>query len=114
MHESSYTPDGLNNFLCKCTYAHYSYFPAAPQISLTSSPLSNGPICPGPIHFTCTGTEVASVLMWRVNGSDYARVTVTFDGTLVPLIQPLLHVPGVEVMVASVSVNQENVATIQH
>ena len=55
---------------------------------------------------------MASVLMWRVNGSDYA--VVTFDGTLVPLIQPLLHVPGVEVMVASVSVNQENVATVQH
>ena len=98
--------------VCVQVYAHYSYFSAAPQLSLTSSPPSNGPICPGPIHFTCTGTEVANRLMWRVNGSDYARVTVTFNGTLVPQIRPLLHVPGVEVMVARVSLNQENVATI--
>ena len=93
-------------------YAHYSYFPAAPQLSLTSSPLSNGPICPGPIQFTCMGAEVASVLMWRINGSDYARVE--FNGTLFPLITYYPLIPGVEVpvMVTSVSVNQENNATI--
>ena len=57
---------------------------------------------------------MASVLMWKINGTDYATVTVTFNGTLVPQItkNPLLHVPGVKVMVASVSVNQENDATI--
>ena len=92
----------------------FIFYVAAPQLSLTSSPLSNGPICSGPIQFTCMGTEVGNVLMWRVNGSDYATVTVTFNGTLVPQVTKNPLFPGVEVpvMVTSVSVNQENNATI--
>ena len=90
-------------------------FLAAPQLFLTSSPPTNESICPGPIQFTCMGTEVGNGLMWRVNGSDYATVTVTFIGTtLVPRIikNPLLSGLEVPVMVNSVSVNQENNATI--
>ena len=42
---------------------------AIPGITLTSSsPSSNGYFCPGPVHFTCVGTEIPS-LTWRINNT---------------------------------------------
>ena len=39
------------------------------MISLTSIPYNN---CPGPVNFTCVGTEITSSLFWFVNGSEVA------------------------------------------
>ena len=90
------------------------YSLAIPRLSLTSFPLSNGSICPGSINFTCTGTEVANGVIWRVNGSDYATVTVTIIGTT--LVPQIIKNPGVEVPVMVtrniVSLNQEKNTTI--
>ncbi len=43
---------------------------AIPGITLTSSPppSSNGYFCPGPVQFTCVGTEIPS-LTWRINNT---------------------------------------------
>ena len=39
------------------------------MISLTSTPYNN---CPGPVNFTCVGTEITSSLFWFVNDSEVA------------------------------------------
>ncbi len=49
----------------------YMYFSSAvPEITLTSSPppSSDGYFCPGPVQFTCVGTEIPS-LTWRINNT---------------------------------------------
>ncbi len=60
---------------------------AIPEIALTSSPppSSNGYFCPGPVQYTCVGTEISS-LTWRINNTnrgDYRYL----DGD--PFPQPL-------------------------
>ena len=40
----------------------------AQQLTLTSQPQASGTYCPGPVTFTCVGTQI-SALLWRVNGS---------------------------------------------
>ena len=83
-----------------------TFFTAAEQLSLTSSPPSNGPICPGPIQFTCTGTEVGQTLRWRVNGTN--RVMYGFDGTdsFINYLDPRLL--GVEVMIVNTSLSRND------
>ena len=39
------------------------------MISLTSTPYND---CPGPVNFTCVGTEITSSLFWLVNSSHEA------------------------------------------
>ncbi len=43
---------------------------AVPEITLTSSPppSSNGYFCPGPVQFTCVGTDIPS-LTWRIDNT---------------------------------------------
>ena len=45
------------------------YLSASTMMSLTSTPYNN---CPGPVNFTCVGTEITSSLFWLVNGSHVA------------------------------------------
>ncbi len=78
---------------------------AVPGITLTSSPppSSNGYFCPGPVQFTCVGTEIPS-LTWIVNThsvqySLLPGINPTFPLT-VTLSPPL---PGVVVMITSAS-----------
>ncbi len=78
--------------------------PAIPEITLTSSPppSSDGYFCPGPVQFTCVGTEISS-LTWRINNTyrgtyRYLDDEVsTFPQTL--SLSPLL--PGVNIMITS-------------
>ncbi len=69
---------------------------------MTSSPppSSNGYFCPGPVEFTCVGTEISS-LTWRINNTyrgDYRYlVDDTFPQTL--SLSPLL--PDVNIMITS-------------
>ena len=46
---------------------HY-YIGDAQQLTLTSQPQTSGTYCPGPVTFTCVGTQI-SALFWQVNGS---------------------------------------------
>ncbi len=75
---------------------------AVPEITLTSSPppSSNGYFCPGPVQFTCVGTEI-NVLTWRINNT--YRVTYNFiSGDTFP--QPLSSsplLPDVNIMITS-------------
>ena len=81
----------------------------AQLLSLTSSPQLNGPICPGPIEFTCVGTRVPFTFQWRLN--DTVRGRYSFEGNTTPVsitLDPLL--PGVMSQVTSVSQNQDNVS----
>ena len=45
------------------------YLSASTMLSLTSTPYND---CPGPVNFTCVGTEVTPTLFWFVNGSQVA------------------------------------------
>ena len=39
------------------------------QLSLSSSPPTNGSYCPGTVQFTCRGTDVSLILDWKIDGS---------------------------------------------
>ena len=74
----------------------------AQLLSLTSSPQLNGSICPGPIEFTCVGTQVPTTLDWRLNGT--IRGNFTFRGDTRPVSISLNPpIPGVMAQVTSVS-----------
>ena len=45
------------------------YLSASTMLSLTSPFYNN---CPGPVNFTCVGTEITPTLFWFVNGSQVA------------------------------------------
>ena len=81
----------------------------AQLLSLTSSPQLNGSICPGPIEFTCVGTQVPPILDWRLNAT--VRGSYIFRGDTRPVSISLnLLLPGVMAQVTSVSLNQDNVS----
>ena len=76
----------------------------AQLLSLTSSPQLNGPICPGPIEFTCVGTQVPLFLDWRLNDTIYGTYLYRNDTTPLNItLDPLL--PGVMAQVINVSLN---------
>ena len=72
------------------------------MITLTSSPppSSNGYFCPGPVQFTCVGTEIPS-LTWRINNT-YRGTYEFFHVDIFPrslsLSPPL---PDVNIMITS-------------
>ncbi len=75
---------------------------AVPEIYLTSSPppSSNGYFCPGPVQFTCVGTEI-SILSWRINNT-YIGTYRYLSGDTFPRslsLSPLL--PDVNIMITS-------------
>ena len=87
-------------------------FPAAPDLSLTSSLPSNGSICPGPIQFNCTGTEVGGGLAWRVNGTDHVTYAFVHDHSFPRTVNLNPHLMGVEVIIVSASLSQNSQVTI--
>ncbi len=75
---------------------------ATSEITLTSSPppSSNGYFCPGPVQFTCVGTEVSDIT-WRTNSTNFVTY-IYLDGDSFPqtgsLSPPL---PDVNIMITS-------------
>ena len=64
--------------------------------------------CPGPIQFTCVGTDIPNTLIWRVNDTDHRgeyafNPSHTFPRSI--LLNPPL--PGVEVLVINVSISNQ-------
>ena len=57
------------------------------QLSLSASPPTNGSFCPGTVQFTCTGTNVAAVLEWKINGSIVTSHVFRLDDKF-PLVVP--------------------------
>ena len=96
--------------MCTCTYVGGH----AQQLHLTSQPQTSGTYCPGPITFTCVGTQIGAGLFWEVNGSTVAsyqfRVTDTFPQNLSVSINPTLN--GVMAEVISASINPPGSSTI--
>ncbi len=77
---------------------------AIPEITLTSSPppSSSGCFCPGPVQFTCVGTDI-SYLGWRINNT-YRTLYEFFSGDTFPLYISLSPpLPDVSVMITSAS-----------
>ena len=86
------------------------FLPAdAQSLSLTSSPQLNGPICPGPIEFTCVGTRIPFLLQWRLNDTVHGRYSYTGDTRPVNIILDP-PIPGVVAQVTSVSPNEDNIS----
>ena len=84
----------------------------AAELILTSQPQTSGTFCPGPVTFTCVGTQIGAGLFWEVNGATLVsygfRVTDTFPQTLM-MEHPL---EGVVAMVTSASINPPGASTI--
>ena len=83
-----------------------TFITAIPGVILTSSPppLSNGYFCPGPVQFTCVGTDIFS-LTWRINNT-YRKTYRFFSGDTFPLsliLSPPL--PDVTIVITSGSDN---------
>ena len=77
----------------------------AALLSLTSQPETTGRFCPGPVTFTCVGTEVNSSVSWLVNGSSVVTYEYQSNDTypLIPSVDPSLD--GVIATVSSASTN---------
>ena len=64
--------------------------------------------CPGPIQFTCVGTDVPNALIWRVNGTDYRGEYAFLPSHTLPRNIPLNPpLPGVEVLVVNASLSSQ-------
>ena len=66
--------------------------------------------CPGPIQFTCVGTDIPNTLIWRVrvNDTDHRGEYAFLSSHNFPrsiLLNPPL--PGVEVLVINVSISNQ-------
>ena len=73
------------------------------QISLTSQPQTSGTYCPGPVTFTCVGTQIGISLFWQMNGSDVAMYTyqVSHEFPYHLIVNP----PHIEGVISSASFN---------
>ena len=79
------------------------------QLTLTSEPQISGTYCPGPVIFTCVGTQIAPSLFWQVNGSVMVLYSIIHEDDNFPLtldINPPLD--GVMALATSVSMDSPN------
>ena len=61
----TWLPNTVSLHVCAC-------IGGAQELTLTSQPQTSGTYyCPGPVTFTCVGTQI-NALIWRVNGSNEA------------------------------------------
>ena len=100
---------------CKAdSYTDYHYAGAgAATLSLTSQPKPSGVYCPGPVTFTCVGTEIGT-LFWIVNDRTLATYGYRDDDNF-PLTLPLNSPPAgatVQIINASSARNLLNVTSI--
>ena len=64
--------------------------------------------CPGPIQFTCLGTDVPNTLIWRVNGTDHRGEYAFLPSHTFPRSIPLNpSLPGVEVLIINASISNQ-------
>ena len=68
--------------------------------------------CPGPIQFTCVGTDIPNTLIWRVNDTDLRGYAFNPSHNFPRSIPSL---PGIEVLVinASQSSSSQNLINIE-
>ena len=90
--------------ITSCYYIVINFI-AVPGITLTSSPppSSDGYYCPGPVQFTCVGTEIPA-LSWRINNT-YRGTYEFFSGDTFPLsilLSPPLPDVTIDITTASV------------
>ena len=82
------------------------------QLTLTSEPQTSGTYCPGPVTFTCVGTQTHMSLFWLVNSSSVItygfRDTDTFPFPL--SVSPPLD--GVMATVTDASISPPGASTI--
>ena len=81
-------------------------------LSLTSRPQSSGVYCPGPVTFTCVGTEIGT-LFWVVNDRTLAAYAYRSDDEF-PMTLPLISTPAgaiVQITDASSEMNLLNVTS---
>ena len=70
------------------------------QLSLSSSPPTNGSFCPGTVQFTCVGTNIQIVLDWKIDGSIIATYSFRRTDELPLVIAPKPSAPeSVEVTI---------------
>ena len=85
------------------------------QLSLSSSPPTNGSYCPGTVQFTCRGTDVSLILDWKIDGSIIATYSFRRTDEFPLVVPPNQSAPeGVEVTIlASVlDGSRQNIASV--
>ena len=78
------------------------------QLTLTSEPPTSGTFCPGPVIFTCMGTEVGGGLSWVVNGTGTLATYTFVVSDMTPFPRNLsitLPLDGVMAAVTSASIS---------
>ncbi len=80
----------------------YLFLSAVPGITLTyfPPPSSNGYFCPGPVQFTCVGTEIPK-LGWKINGTYRGRYQYFHDDTFPQSLSLSPLLPDVNIMITS-------------
>ncbi len=73
-----------------------------PEITLTPSPppSSNGYFCPGPVEFTCVGTEISD-LSWRINNTYRGTYRYLSGDTFPQSLSLIPTLPDVTIMITS-------------
>ena len=82
------------------------YLSASTMLSLTSTSYND---CPGPVNFTCVGTEITSTLFWLVNGSLVAVYAYSSRDDLPVDLYIYLPLNGVTAAVTEVDFTTNNV-----
>ena len=80
---------------------------AQKSLELTSEPSSTGSFCQGHVQFTCTGTEIGTVLDWVLNGFVIAKYSFITGHTYpfpVPPTNGTIFPPGVVINVTEAAV----------
>ena len=97
---SSHCFSSLTFFAVGIAVAKFTYNAGAATLSLTSEPQSSGVYCPGPVTFTCVGTEIG-ILFWNLNDRTLATYAYR-SGDEFPLTVPLNSPPaGVTVTITN-------------
>ncbi len=115
----------LISFFSKAGITHYRIFNvlvdtvfslvlSIPEITLTSSPpSSNGYFCPGPVQFTCVGTEIDG-LTWRINRTYRASYVYSSTDTYPVTLSSSPPLPDVVVLVTEATTmgpNRNNITS---
>ena len=89
----------------------YYHIAAFGQQSLTLTASYNVSFCPGPVVFTCNGTQIQFVLKWQVNNTDIGGYSFDPDHANTYPRNVASSLPGVEIEIINGVINQDNTAT---
>ena len=80
------------------------------QLSLSSTPPTNGSYCPVTVNFTCVATDIPIALDWKINETTVVTYTVRDKDVFPHILPPTSSTPeDIEVIILTVSIEEFHV-----